>query len=122
LRRDNPTNEATSSSSQGASADPTQPYTTKVGESPPPDPETDGSASGAKPASKPDARGKGTVSKAECDQVMDRYLKLEISTNPQLKGLPPELIEQAKQTARERHGEAPCTATRAQYTCAMAAT
>ena len=44
---------------------------------------------------------------------MDKYLSLEISTNPQLKGAA-RVIEQAKQMAREQHGEAPCTATKAQ--------
>ena len=53
--------------------------------------------------------------------MMDRYLELEIATNPQLNDLPPEAIAQAKQVGREKHGEAPCTASRAQYTCAMGA-
>lgn len=64
---------------------------------------------------------KGRIGKAECGRAMDHYLELEITTNPQLKGLPPEVVEQAKQQAREQHGEAPCTATPAQYRCAMAA-
>lgn len=102
---------------QGSKVDPTQPYTTKLGEASEPDPTS-------KPGSSPAAGGgtKGAVSKSECDRVMEKYLELEIRGNPQLKDVPPEVIEQAKQMARERHGDAPCTATRAQYTCAMVAT
>jgi hypothetical protein len=99
-------------------ADPTQPYVTKVGDAPPPE-----STSGKKPTGKSgDSGGKGAVSKGECDRAMEKYLQLEIAQNPQLKDVPPEVIEQAKQMAREKHGEAPCTATRAQYNCAVAAT
>ncbi len=121
-------------SSSETKADPTQPYTTKVGEAPPPEPgagskagNVNSAASNKKPAGEssskePSGGSKGSVvTKSECDRVMDRYLELEIAANPQLKGLPPDVIEQAKQMAREKHGEAPCTATRAQYTCAMAA-
>ncbi len=109
-------------------ADPTEPYTTKVGDAPPAETGGDsgggtGGKAGSKPAAgaKDNAGGKGVVSRAECDRVMDRYLELEIDKNPQLKDVPPEIIEQAKQMAREKHGDAPCTATRAQYTCAMSA-
>lgn len=100
--------------------DPTQPYTTKVGEAL--EPTGGGSAKGSKPGGAADSGGKGAVSKAECDRAMDRYLELEIASNPQLRGVTPDIIEQAKQMARQQHGEAPCTATRAQYTCALAAT
>ncbi|MBX3225174.1 MAG: hypothetical protein KF795_31950 [Labilithrix sp.] len=107
-------------------ADPTEPYTTKVGDAPPAEPGGGGGGggggkTGSKPSGGGGGGGKGVVSRSECDQVMDRYLELEISKNPQLKDVPPEIIEQAKQMAREKHGDAPCTATRAQYTCAMAA-
>jgi hypothetical protein len=117
----NSKNDAPSESS--TTEDPTQPYTTKVGEAPTkageaPQPET---APAGKKAGAREGGGKGAVSPSECDRVMDRYLELEIAANPQLKGVPPEVIEQAKQMAREKHGDAPCTATRAQYTCAMAA-
>ncbi len=114
-----------------SSADPTQPYIMKVGDAPPPsppdgdDPSDLGSPSPGAPAAKagkPAPAGKGAVSKAECDKVMDRYLSLEISSNPQLKDVGPEIIEQAKQMMRQQHGATPCTATRPQYTCAMAAT
>lgn len=110
----------------GPKADPTKPYTTKVGEAPPPEPAGGGGAAGAaKPGSERRPSGgesKGAVSRSDCDRVMDRYLELEIASNPQLKGLPPEVIQQAKEMAREKHGDAPCTATPAQYSCAMAAT
>jgi len=120
-------------------ADPTQPYMTKVGEASSPEMSSSGSAtksggaagrkggsgnetgSGAKEPSTGSSKA-GVVSRSDCDRVMDKYIELEIASNPQLKGVPPEIIEQAKQMAREKHGEAPCTATRAQYTCAMAAT
>jgi len=94
--------------------DPTQPYTTKVGEEPV-DP-----AGSAKPA-KPGPPG-STVSKAECDKAMDKYISLEIAANPELKGVGQDVIDQAKAMARQQHGDAPCTATRTQFKCAMAAT
>ncbi|MCW5833188.1 MAG: hypothetical protein KIS78_12380 [Labilithrix sp.] len=118
----------TTAPGDGSRADPTEPYTTKVGDAPAPEAGGDGGGggggrTGSKPAAggKEAGGGKGVVSKAECDRVMDKYLELEIEKNPQLKDVPPEIIEQAKQMAREKHGEAPCTATRAQYTCAMSA-
>jgi hypothetical protein len=94
--------------------DPSQPYTVRVGESPPPPPAS----------VNPGARSTdtaGAISKADCDRVMDRYLDLEIRTNPSLASVGPEVIAAAKQMARDKHGEAPCTATRSQYACAMAA-
>lgn len=101
--------------------DPTQPYTQKVGEAPV-DPTPSGGKGGARGGgAEPSTGGKGAATRYECDRVMDRYLELEIAQNPQLRGVPPEVIEQAKQMARDKHGEAPCTATRAQYSCAMAA-
>jgi hypothetical protein len=94
-----------------SSSDPSKPYTTKVGESSP-----------APTSASSSSSAKGAVSKSECDRVMDKYLELEIASNPQLKGVSPDIIEAAKQMARSQHGESPCTATRAQYNCAMAAT
>jgi hypothetical protein len=96
--------------------DPTQPYTTKVGED-----STDPTApSGSSKPAKPGPAG--TVSKAECDKAMDKYLSLEIAGNPELKGVSQDVIDQAKAMARQQHGDAPCTATRTQFKCAMAAT
>lgn len=69
----------------------------------------------------PPSKGSVAVAEADCGRAMDRYLDLEMATNPQLKGLPPEVVEQAKQQARAQHGDAPCTSTPAQYRCAIAA-
>lgn len=91
--------------------DPTSPYLTKIGE---PAPGVDS------PSPTTTAGPGGTLSRSECDRIMDRYLELEIATNPQLKGVPREVIEQAKEMARQQHGDAPCTATPAQVACAMA--
>jgi hypothetical protein len=116
--------------------DPTQPYTTKLGQAPPsaagaaPKPLGSGTTAATDPdPSKPAASSsasakkedKTVVERSDCERMMDRYLELEIAKNAQLKDVPHEVIEQAKQMARQQHGEAPCTATRAQYTCAMAA-
>jgi hypothetical protein len=109
--------------------DPTRPYTVAVGADPTP-PTAEGSAappagSGSKKGSAPAGKGGAVVSRAECNQVLDRYLELEFASNPQLKNVPPEMrqqiIEQAKAQARQEKGEAPCDATRSQYTCAMGA-
>lgn len=105
--------------------DPTQPLTMKVGDAPSGSTEPAAASGSSGGQEKPGSGGKGGpngATKAECEKAMDKYLSLEISTNPQLKGVPPEVIEQAKQMAREQHGEAPCTATKAQYKCAMGAT
>lgn len=109
--KDRADREAAKKSDPAASSDPSKPYTTKIGE-----PAT------SEPDSKKPSSSSKTVSKPECDRVMDKYLELEIASNPQLRGVPPNVIEAAKQMAREKHGDSPCTATRSQYTCAMAAT
>lgn len=94
--------------------DPTSPYFVSVDEArPPPEPTK---------VAPPAGDGKGRVTRAECDRAFDKYIELEIAQNPRLHGVPPELIQQAKQMARQQHGDAPCTATRRQYNCAMAAT
>ena len=95
--------------------DPTQPLTTKIGDPAPADSASPAGKKGAKP-------GKGPVSKAECDEVMDKYLSLEVAGNPQLAGVDPATIAQAKQMMKAQHGDNPCSATRAQYTCAMGST
>src|SRR5690606_37682916 len=110
--------ESGSPSESAETNDPTQPYTTKVG-----DADSSSLRGGGDASRGGGATGKGgRITKAECERVFDKYIELEMETNPQLAGLPREVIEQAKQTARQKHGEAPCTATRAQYNCAMAAT
>ena len=107
--------------------DPTQAVVTSVGSS--------GSAPAAseKPAGKkgaaekdepPPPSGKGggaKVGRAECDQIWDKGIQLEIDSNPALKGAGPEVAQMAKQMAAQKHGPAPCDATQKQYQCAMAA-
>jgi len=65
--------------------------------------------------------------RAECMQVIDRYVELEVQSNPALQGIPPDmlkqLLNQAKGQATAQKGD-PCkeeNITRAKYTCAMAA-
>lgn len=89
-----------------------------------------GKAASASPAASPKstsaAGDSAKASKAECSQLLDKYIELEVSTNPDLKGLGSELkgiIDSAKQQARQQKSD-PCDeqeVTRAQYTCAMAA-
>ena len=81
----------------------------------------DDAAPAAEPAKPVTTKVAEAPVKADCARAMDHYLELEMATNPQLKGLPPEVVEQAKQQAREQHGDAPCTATPAQNRCAIAA-
>jgi hypothetical protein len=101
-----------------APRDPTEPYFTPMSAETPAPP---GSAKrGRSRDDRPPA--KGVVSTAQCSEMMDRYLDLEIASNPQLVGVTPEILEEAKKTAREKHGSAPCTANAAEYTCAMKAT
>lgn len=102
--------------SQTTSEDPTQPYVQRVGETPP------------EPAEKPEKASGGSkkgskemITKQECESAFDKYLELEIAQNPKLRGVPPEVIAQAKEMARQKD-TADCKATKAQYHCAMAAT
>ncbi len=65
----------------------------------------------------------GAVSQAECASLFDRYIDLEMGDNAKLAGIPPEIIQQAKQQARAQSGD-PCVkekVPRAKYNCAMAA-
>jgi hypothetical protein len=105
---------AATASSQTTASDPTQPYIQKVGEEP------------LVPAEKPDDKKKPSktgdkVTKQECEAAFDRYITLEIETNPKLRGVGPEVIAQAKEMARGKDS-ADCNATKSQYRCAMAAT
>jgi hypothetical protein len=109
----------TPSLTQGA--DPTHPYVQKVGDSP--------SDPSEKPSDKPGKPGKGgkkgdKMTKQECEAVLDKFMDLEFAENPKLRGLPPDVIPQVKQQAREMAREkdsADCNATRVQYNCAMSA-
>ena len=65
----------------------------------------------------------GVATQAECASLFDRYIDLEIGDNAKLAGIPPELIQQAKQQARAQSGD-PCAkekVSRAKYNCAIAA-
>lgn len=75
-----------------------------------------------KPGAKPSKTGP-KITKAECDKAFEKALELEIAGNPQFAGLDKaQLVAMAKQMGAQQHGDAPCDATRSQYTCAMAAT
>lgn len=95
--------------------DPTQPMVTSMSAGPAPAPKEEPKAAPAK-------GGGGKVSKAECDKLYDRVLELQIASDPRLAGAGPEVIAMAKQMGKEKHGEAPCEATRSQYNCAVNAT
>lgn len=77
-------------------------------------------------APEPSAKG-GAPTRAECMQVLDHFLDLEIKSRPELSGLPPEMVKsmlaQARQQATAQKGD-PCKEegiTRAKYACGMAA-
>lgn len=105
---------APTASSQTTASDPTQPYVQRVGEAP------------LEPTEKPDDKKKPSktgekISKQECEAAFDKFITLEIETNPKLRGIGPEAIAQAKEMARGKD-TADCNATKSQYKCAMAAT
>jgi hypothetical protein len=115
----------TTPESATSSADPTAPQINKVSDMPRADAPSDSSSKKPAPEAKPAKPGKGgpTVSRAECDQVLEKALELEIGSRPEFAGIDKkELIAQAKAMGKQQHGDAPCEATRPQYTCAMAAT
>lgn len=65
--------------------------------------------------------------RAECMQVIDRYVELEVQSNPALQGIPPDMLKQLLKTAKgqatAQKGD-PCkeeNITRAKYNCAMGA-
>lgn len=77
-------------------------------------------------APEPSAKG-GAPTRAECTQVLDHYIDLEIKSRPELSSIPPEMLKsmlaQAKQQANAQKGD-PCKEegiTRAKYACGMAA-
>lgn len=128
---------ASDSSATSAAADPTQPEVNKVGDMPKESGGSSASGSGTsgkssdKNAAADSGGGKGTkpsktgpkISKAECDKAFEKAIELEIGSNPQFAGLDKaELVSMTKSMAKQQHGDAPCDATRSQYTCAMAAT
>lgn len=114
--------------------DPTQAQVNNVNDMPKgEDPAASGkeaTAKAGKPSS-PEKPEKGTkpsktgpkISKAECDKAFEHAMELEIGNRPELQGVDKkQLLAMAKQMGADKHGEAPCDATRSQYTCAMAAT
>lgn len=127
---------SSSSSAAAAPSDPTQPEVNKVSDMPK---ESGGSAGAATGSGKSTDKNAGAdssggkagkpsktgpkISKAECDKAFEKAIELEIGSNPQFAGLDKaELISMTKSMAKQQHGDAPCDATRSQYTCAMAAT
>ncbi len=137
------TTSASDSSATTAPADPTSPEVNKVSDMPK---ESGSGASGSgaggsgsgssasgKSGDKSAAEGSGKgakpsktgpkISKAECDKAFEKAIELEIGSNPQFAGLDKaELVSMTKSMAKQQHGDAPCDATRSQFTCAMAAT
>lgn len=74
-----------------------------------------------------DPKNTKAPTRAECTQVIDRYVELEVKSNPQLSAIPPEMLKtmlaQAKQQASSQKGD-PCAEekiTRSKYNCAMGA-
>ena len=70
------------------------------------------------------APGGPKVTKAECKKALDRYVDLAIAADPNLAGLPPDVIKQAFAQAASQSGD-PCAGdgvSRNQYKCAMKAT
>lgn len=67
----------------------------------------------------------GKASRAECGAALDRYLDLLIAADGRFAGLPPELLNAAKQQGFSQVGQKnPCDAegiSREQHSCAMAA-
>jgi hypothetical protein len=114
--------------------DPTQAQVNSVSDMPKADdPPASGKEAAAKPGKpekpeKAEKSGKPSktgpkISKAECDKAFEKAMELEIASKPELQGIDKkQLLAMAKQMGSEKHGEAPCDATKSQYTCAMAAT
>ena len=77
------------------------------------------------PTAKPSPATSGPkVTKSECKKVLDRYVDLAIAADPNLAGLPPDVIKQAFAQAAAQSAN-PCDGdgvSRDQYKCAMKAT
>lgn len=115
-----------------AEPDPTKPEVNKVSDMP----KAGSTAADDKPASKEKGNASTSggrsakpsktgpkVSRAECDRAFEKAMELEIKDRPELQGVDTkQLMAMAKQMAKDKHGDAPCDATRSQYTCAMGAT
>lgn len=86
-----------------------------------------GASTGPVPAGASDPKNQKPPTRAECMQVIDRYVELEVQANPALQGIPPEMLQQLLKTAKgqatSQKGD-PCAEekiTRGKYNCAMAA-
>ena len=86
-----------------------------------------GPASGPVPAGTSDPRNQKPPTRAECTQVIDHFVDLEVQANPALQGIPPDMLAQLLKTAKgqasSQKGD-PCAEekiTRGKYNCAMAA-
>jgi hypothetical protein len=80
--------------------------------------------SGGTSGSTAPAAGGPKVTKAECKKVLDRYVDLAIAADPNLAGLPPDVVKQAFAQAASQSAN-PCDGdgvSRNQYKCAMKAT
>lgn len=70
------------------------------------------------------AAGGPKVTKVECKKVLDKYVDLAIAADPNLAGLPPDVVKQAFAQAAAQSAN-PCEGdgvSRNQYKCAMKAT
>ncbi len=95
----------------------------RIGGDPATTPAPSSSATGAIGATAPGAGGP-KVTKAECKKVLDKYVDLAIAADPNLAGLPPDVIKQAFAQAASQSAN-PCEGdgvSRNQYKCAMKAT
>ena len=86
--------------------DPTQPYLQPVG-------------AGTDPATGEKKTGK--VTKAECNELIDKYLSMQLEQDERFAGMTPEILDSAKAQARQQKGD-PCSKEvipRAKYNCAV---
>ena len=62
----------------------------------------------------------GKVSRAECNELIDKYLTMQMESDPRFAGITPEILESAKSQARSQKGD-PCKENipRAKYNCAI---
>lgn len=87
---------------------------------------------GTSPPSGPrPTKGGPKATRTECEKALDRYIELQLTTNPELAAVAKDLkqggmLEALKAQARQQNGgKTPCETdgiSRAQYTCGVAAT
>ncbi len=96
----------------------------KIGGDPATPTPTPGSVPTGATSATPPGAGGPKVTKAECKKVLDKYVDLAIAADPNLAGLPPDVIKQAFAQAASQSAN-PCEGdgvSRNQYKCAMKAT